>query len=193
MSFTVSVDDQVTPAINVLERLISGQDPTLREAAAQGAADEVRSHLEKRDRKPNALGGRRTHYWNDAAAQTFHEVKGDDIRVGIDHPGAALHYHGGTIRPKRAKFLTIPAVAEAHGRTARQFGNLVPIFFDKDTPGARSFGALIEHNDGGDINVIYWLTKRAEIPEDKTVLPKDADIVNAAIDAAEDALEAINE
>lgn len=194
MSLSLSITDQVTPALEDIAALLSGEDPGLREAAAAGAAEHLRGHLEKRNDTPNKLGGKRTNYWNDVAASTFHEVKGSDMVIGVDHVGAALHYFGGTIEPKRAKLLTIPASPAAHGKRAGEFENLAPVFFNRNKPAAKTVGALIRDDaPEGEFDVMFWLSTSADIPEDKTVLPPENDLTRAIIRAAEDALEAFNE
>ena len=43
------------------------------------------------------------------ASQTYRVESDTKGIVGYSHPGAGILHNGGTIRPKRAKFLTIPA------------------------------------------------------------------------------------
>jgi hypothetical protein len=186
MSLEVVLKDEVSEVVSVLAKLLDGEDETLLEAAAAGTAEAVRSHIEKRNDTPNKLGGTRTNYWNDVAASTFYRVTAPDFTVGVDHVGAALHYYGGTVKPLQSKFLTIPADPIAHGRRAREFGNLQPVMF------GRNLGALIDAEQE-EFTPIFWLVPEANIRADKSILPTDNDLVAAATAAAEDALEALTQ
>lgn len=186
MSLEVALKDEVSEVVSVLAALLEGEDETLLEAAAAGTAEAVRSHIEKRNDTPNKLGGKRTNYWNDVAASTFHNVSGRDFIVGVDHVGAALHYYGNPrmVHPE-GKVFTIPAIPEAHDKRAPEFGDLTMFYFN----GKKAIGGLKDEKD----QVVFWLVPELNIPSDKTVLPSDDALVAAATAAAEDALEAITQ
>jgi len=48
----------------------------------------------------------------------------DSIRIRVNQIGVRQRLLGGDIDPVRAKFLTIPAIAETYGHRAADFGNL---------------------------------------------------------------------
>lgn len=68
-------------------------------------------------------------------------------------PYARILHEGGTITPKRAKFLTIPLCAEAAAKRARDFDN---IFIRK--------GIIYQNLEDGKIRALYVLKKQVTIP-----------------------------
>lgn len=74
--------------------------------------------------RPNQVGGKRTHYYAQAARSIFYEVAGDEVTAHVSQIGLALHYYGGTVYPVNAKYLTIPIDPSAYGKSAREFDNL---------------------------------------------------------------------
>lgn len=86
----------------------------------------VVQRYEQLGQKVNRLGGQRTYFWQQAASATTSAVKGTTVTVTTAHRGVALHLYGGTVKPKGTseitgkpiRFLTIPAIAAAHGKTA---------------------------------------------------------------------------
>ncbi len=192
--YTIEILDTASPKVEELLSLLDGPNRNLLSDAAGGsAAAQLRAHFNARNNTPNRLGGERTNYWASVADSTAHQVTDDGFLLFVDHLGVTLHYEGGEIRPVNAKFLTIPASAEAHGKKAREFPDLVPIFFDKGTADTKSFGALIRPHDDDTFDVIFWLAKRAKITADKTVLPTEPELVNAALDGARDALDRVTQ
>jgi len=151
----------------------------------------VRQHLFSVDQThANKLGGKRTHFFADAARSTNFREEGSGVTVSINHVGIGLRYFGGEVRPQNAKVLTIPAIAEAHGRRAGEFQNLEIVW-----PKGRSTGALVEvqHTeikvmkdrrkgqegkfrikkvrDVGYGKVFFWLVAKATMQPDPSVLP----------------------
>ncbi|MCW5556615.1 MAG: hypothetical protein KIT22_02035 [Verrucomicrobiae bacterium] len=75
------------------------------------AANQLRSHFRGKDRTPNQLGGKRTHFWRQVAdsVQAPRLTNGGHaVVVSITHPAIAQKLKGGRIRAKRVSFLTIP-------------------------------------------------------------------------------------
>jgi len=115
-----------------------------------------------------------------------------------------LRYFGGTVRPVRAKLLTIPAVPEAYGKSARDFPNLgfaildgKPALVDKEPTFVkagkriRGFGVTPVGQLGG--RVFFWLAHETKHEPDPTVLPTDDDMIGAASLACERWLDRILE
>ncbi len=159
----------------------------------------LRDHLYQRDKTPNALGGKRTHFYAEAARSTHYEVQPDGVLFGIEKVGIRQRLQGGTIRPVNRKYLTIPAIAAAHGRRALEFDNLQFVRFGK---GASAPAALIEKPAGASVKgkkvaggkkftkatgykrrVFYWLVKSVNQKADPGVLPTEGAIRIAALDA----------
>jgi hypothetical protein len=83
------------------------------------------------------------------------------------------------ITPKNgSKFLTIPVAREAYGKRAGEFEDL---FFMRAGPRKTP---LLARDAGQGFQTMYFLTPKAEIPEDKNLIPFD-DLAEEARDSAE--------
>lgn len=87
---------------------------------------ELRAHFAKREREPNKSGWPKQHFWarRIRANTVLTEVSANLAVIDIAAPEFRMKLHGGTITPKEAKFLAIPARREAAGKSPRSFGNL---------------------------------------------------------------------
>ena len=105
----LSLKVQITP-----DFLISGREAA--EAARLGMSECVRDHLRRRNetRPPNRHGLPKSDYWADAADSVTSDVSGNVAAVNVEQEGAALHYYGGTVRPKK-KALAIPIAPSVAG------------------------------------------------------------------------------
>jgi hypothetical protein len=97
-----------------------GRLPGLLAVLGRELRQRLRTHFLARDQTPNARGGARTHFWREVAhsVQSPRLENAQTVVVGIAHPAIRQKVFGGAITPKRARALTIPLSAEAHGRTA---------------------------------------------------------------------------
>lgn len=166
ISIHITESDRATPR---LRQVVAGLQPVrLAPVAARAAQQAVKEHLYARDAVGNRLGGRRTHYYGQAARATSFEVQGPLVIVSVTQIGIRQRFYGGTITPKKAKYLTIPARAEAHGKTAREWGERLVL--------VRSRGgepvALALNSKSGPGLVMYWLKKSVTQAADRTVLPE---------------------
>jgi len=80
----------------------------------------------------------------------------NDLTVSSNLAYAGLHQFGGTIRPKKGKFLTIPATKEAKRYPARRFRT--PLHAVVNRRGTA--GVLLDDNDV----VQYYLVKKVTVP-----------------------------
>ncbi|MEI6166015.1 MAG: hypothetical protein WCS52_02365 [bacterium] len=156
--------------------------------------------------RPNKIGGKRTHYYADAARNVSYEVSGDGAEVKVHQIGIALHYYGGVIKPTGGrKYLTIPVDPEAYGRRAGEFNNLEIAWGLTKGGKPRPIG-LVKKNDwayktkknrkSGANEVVsasyeggkwmFALVLSATIPEDKSILPEDDTIQAAAMSSITD-------
>lgn len=83
--------------------------------------------------------------------------------VVVDIAGANRAYGDITIRPTKAKFLTIPLHSMAVGKTASQIPNL---FKPKD----KNILATVQN---GKLVAVFALAKRAFQPKDSSLMPSD--------------------
>lgn len=113
------------PALKDVRDLLKKVDD--REAAmrvvGRVAANAYRRHfLGLNQKHPNKLGGKRTGFWR-AVSKSVSVVSATKTRavIGIGHPAIAHKVYGGTITPKRTKYLAIPVDATAHGIGAKEY------------------------------------------------------------------------
>lgn len=144
----------------------------------RAAVNTITAHLRRLNReRPNALGGKRTNYYATAARGTSFALVGDnEVVVSIAQRGIRQRVFGGTLRPRAAKFLTIPAIPEAYGKRAREIPGLEFALL-----GGKP--ALVRPVAGGEPEVVFWLRRSVTQRPDPTVLPEAAtlraDIVRA--------------
>lgn len=198
VAITVTVPlDSATPA---LRSLIDGLRPEqLQPVVGRAARTVYRDHLIGLNAsRANALGGPRTGFYLKAAQGTSFTAEGDHVIIAIASVGIAQRYFGGTIRAGQngsgAKYLTIPASAESHGKRASEFNDL-ELLWGRNGPyalarrhatliriarrnatGTRKVGSRGEQ--GGEI--LFWLKKEITQQPDPTVLP-DSTTVGAAV------------
>lgn len=118
----IKVRDNVSPTLTFVLDQLRGDG--VNKVLGRAAVNLMKAHLRKLNtERPNKLGGKRTHFYNQAASATFSRENADGFTVTVAHTGFAQRYYGGPITPKRVKFLTIPFHADAHGRAASTFGD----------------------------------------------------------------------
>lgn len=160
------------------------------QAACRAGRTVLTRHFRQRDRVPNRLGGRRTHFWGDVLRSTqIGLVTGRYGTIVIGDSRFAQKLHGGPIVAKNVKHLAIPVNPEAHGLRPRQFeaGKDVKLFF------LRSHSqALLAHRVGegylAGFQVDYVLKARVFQKADPEALPGQAAFEGAVIAAAKDQL-----
>ncbi len=199
MSFSITIQDDVTPVLNQFRDRLQGRN--INPVIARAAANTVRAHLFDLDRQRiNKFGAARSHFYSQAAKSVHHEIGPDSVAVHISHIGAAQRYYGGTIRRLRAKALTIPACAEAYGKRAREFNHLMftllggkggkPALVEADRTAikiSKKTGKVkAEFKPGG--KVYYWLVPKAVQQKDPFMLPTTLQMTAALTNALEDYL-----
>lgn len=144
------------------------------QAAARGMEVLIIGHLRrKNETTPPPAGFPKTDYYADASDSVSCSSSGRVARVEVDHPGLAMHYEGGTVYPKK-KALAIPVDPSVAGIWPSEYSQQGHKLFK--TPG----GALGDSDTG---TILWALIPKATIPEDKTVLPTDDEIMTAAEEA----------
>ena len=165
------------------ERLIPDAH-TAAEAAVRGVEALIIAHLRKKNdgTKPNRWGMPKTNYYAEAANEKNVEasVDGATVRIEIDHPGLAMHYEGGTVRPKK-KTLAIPidpAVAGIWPSEANAYANEDEYALIWPKNSSHGFIKDVEQNQ-----LLWLLIPKATIPADKSVLPTDEETLKTAEEA----------
>lgn len=153
----------------------------------RAASNTTVAHLRRLNQeRPNALGGRRTNYYAGAARGTSFAVVDDStVVVSIAQRGIRQRVFGGTIKPRQAKFLTIPVHPLAHGKRAREFGDLEivfgaggrPVALARKASGTRRFG-----------EILFALRRSVTQRPDPSVLPANATLRADIVRAVESAV-----
>lgn len=153
------------------------------EAASRGIEVLVIEHLRKKNdnTKPNRYGLPKSNYYAEASNDVAASASGNKAKVEISYPGISKHYEGGTIYPKPGKkALAIPIDPEVAG--------IWPSEYDPTEKHEKTFispgGAIGDRETG---KILYILLPKVNIPEDKSVLPTDDEIVAAVGEAIREA------
>lgn len=154
------------------------------EAAARGLEVCVRRHLRAKDATAaHRPGFPRTGYWEDAAESVAARAEGRRAVVEVDKEGAALHYEGGTVLPRPGKkALAIPIDPRVAGIWPSEAGAIGTGGAD-DEPYALlwpkgSDHGFVKDTETGDL--LWLLVPKATIKADPSVLPTDAELLDAA-------------
>lgn len=149
---------------------------------------ELRDHFQARNEEPNSRGWPKQQFWariRTATAYTRATVAGAEITIA--DPAFNQKYYGGTITPKEGKYLALPAIAEAYGRSPRSVDVLQFYRFKsgaaalienaftrikigrKRKDGSRKVKA-VERSQRG--RVWYWLVRSVTQRKDERALPE---------------------
>jgi hypothetical protein len=140
---------------------------------------------------PNKLGGRRTNYWAGIAAKINSgdclEVSGNSATVtlgGETMPGLMRAFGPVTIVPGTktpgVKYIPLPARPEAYGMRPREFGTALMVFWGKSGPAGLAQKVPFKSNLKTKATVyrpglvMYWFKTEVTQPQDRTLLPTEA-------------------
>lgn len=182
----VTVTDQATPYLAKALAEMERKQP-IHQAMAEGAAALVQRHFAGLAVTNRNRFGVRGGFWQRMLAGTKGLATDTYAYVQMPRP-VALRYFGGTVNPVRTKYLAIPARAEAHNKSPRDFNDLrfVP------TKGRGKGGMLVrreqsrrgtKQRSGGE--ALYFLVRSVTVRRDESVLPTFQDLAVAASQAGE--------
>ena len=149
--------------------------------AARGVSNLLIRHLLARNQSAaHRPGFPRSNYWATAARSVQTAVSQDTATISIHAPGIALHYHGGVVRPVRAKRLAIPLRPEVADKNPRE-GAISHLFVIH----SKRSGKAVLAGKGGDGKVrAYWLLlSSATYSPNASVLPTTEELRSAALRA----------
>ena len=188
-------DGEIAKFLETLPNELTGA--TAREKVSEAAAESIRAHFKKLHATRHR-GVTSRSFYSRAAESVVAAPTSKDARVEIDHTGLALRYYGGRVEPtgktslitgKPITRLAIPVKgSEAEGKTPYDmrgadlklgFGKTA-LYLGKPTPGGK-----------GKLTPMFWLVKHTDHKPDKSVLPTDDEIADAAIDAVGDYIEEV--
>ena len=189
MSFTIDITDRATPAVEGArsELQLAGVKPEIGRAVVQL----VQQHFLRLNRsRANPLGGPRSNFYAQAAQNTRYDVLTDGVLVSVSQVGIRQRLEGGEIVPRNVKYLTLPAIAEAYGKRAREFPNLSIMW--RRIAGETRPVALVEatrptrgvKTDSAGGKIFFWLVKSVTQKADPSVIPTDQELADTAVEAA---------
>lgn len=203
LSLTVQIEGSATPALRaVIARMEDAEG--LHEAMGMAVRDRVQSHIASTKSSPH------TGWWGRAARSLKHESSATEASVYFTQRGVALRHYGGTVYQKEGgPLLTIPGenvpVVDGTRKAPREMEPLA--FLPARRPARKGVvGVLVEGELTGKTiktgkragqpatrpkpggSLLYTLMTEVSHSEDPTVLPTEAELLDAAGDAAADFL-----
>jgi hypothetical protein len=188
-TFQIKIDFDPLPQVKRLQA-IRGELKALidiNRAAANGAANVLRDHWIARNmsvqRKP---GWPASNYWTQVAESVSTTANSTEGTVHVKHPGVYYHLKGGTITPKRGKYLAIPLQPENKGVwPSEKFPSRKAAFLLTSKLGNKLLVTSEGKGKDRKLTLHYLLLESVSKPADATVLPQDSVILAAASKAAE--------
>ena len=164
-----------------LSQLVAALGPEGRKTLNAGAAanlfavvrDHIRRDAARRHATARKLGAAPTGHLEKAAGSVQKASDETGATVSVSSPGFGRVFRALHVRPVRARSLTIPVHALGYGRRASEVAAAHPLFRPK---GKDYLMADID----GEATVIYLLRRAVTVPQDRTLLPSDADLDRAA-------------
>lgn len=169
MAFQTRVTVETERLTTMMLRLISALGPNERtelyEAGARAAVNAAKRYHTIYDKAggwrgersfgsgSSDFGARVANRWNTVAFDAA------GAEIGNDAPHLRQKVKGGTIRPKKAKALTIPLTREAHGRRARDYESFTGRKLFTIPGGKALFESVPESAGGSKLRAVYALRK----------------------------------
>ncbi len=201
MRITLTEQDGASAVLAAIAEKVTSRKP-LHAVLGKRAEIELRGHFELRNSEGNKRGWPSQQFWaRIRTATAFASADETAARVVISDPAINQKIFGGTITPKESKYLALPAIAEAYGRSPRS----VPIALVFRFFRGKNMGALIEadrtnisfgrkRKDGSRKmtaersqtrgRVWYWLVRSVTQRKDDRALPPEEQMRAALLDAA---------
>ena len=180
---TIRITDQATPALARLAQAL-GRPRPITEAAAQATVVELQKHFLARNREPNKRGWTKQNFWTKEGRNktAIDDLQDTRATVAVASPAIAHKFTGGTIRPKRGKYLALPLTAEAYKAGSPSEGGMSGLVFAGGYQGRTAF---LGRRDGefGSFTRHYLLVKSVTHAPDPRTLPDPA-ILGAAVEKA---------
>lgn len=190
-AIAVTFEDNATPLLNELKRTLEDRVP-LHKAIADRAELLTRNHLIALDKHETArrLGATPTQYFKRKGEGVESRATKDAAIVTIPtgnnaggNPGLeafARVFGPVVVKAQVAQWLTIPAIAPAYGRRAREWGSMLTFIPLNEAT------AMLARTDGGQLTPFYWLKKEVTLSQDESLLPTDDEYAEAAEQGAVD-------
>jgi len=176
MSVRVIVNSDLQETIGLLEN----PGPILKGGGILARQEIQRHYFEKGKNERNRLGGKRTNFWAEVGRSVAApEIQRTSIKIAVTHPAIRQKVEGGTIKAKKAKYLTIPIHPDAHGKRARVLAEELGLELFPITSKGGSLLLVSADPDGG-ITPYYVLKKEVTQDPWPGSLPEERKVQEAA-------------
>jgi len=178
-SLSIKITDTAKPQLAAIADGLKNKRPMLI-MVGNRVRNLIRDHLIQRSLQVrNKLGAPTSGFWAKQARNVSNqkpEVAGDTVAISLEGPGMARAFGPLTIRPKPPKkFLTIPLIAQAYNKRAYRIADLFAVV--SRTTGK---GVLLRRGKNGVAVPWYALVKQVHQTQDRSILPTDPAITEAA-------------
>lgn len=192
MNTTVEITETGKPALQRLQT--ASRTGAVNRQIGRAVMKLLKNHF--RALPPNKRGFPTTHFWRRAASAMSFQADRDSIHVSVNQVGVSQRFLGGDIDPVRAKFLTIPAIAETYGHRAGDFSDLKVVRGPFKMYTGRFVSLALAPKDwkpnpaspDDSTGVYFWLVCHVSQLPDPKVLPTKDEIRQTALNAARAAL-----
>ena len=199
MELKIKIDAE--KVLKDLEKIPGDLRKVVLEASAEGVRESLDKHFMARQSEPRKDGFPMQGFWVGTKGKSVREsiqptvFTENDATITIKHAPLAhkVNLNPPQIRPGVGKkYLTIPAIAQAAGKSAANFPSLIFGFAQKDgSPSEKGKQAVPVLMDRNSKQVFYWLARKVQTPHDPRALPSDTELQDAAKSAAEEAIDAL--
>lgn len=184
---TIRVTDSATPTLARLGQAL-GRPRPITEAVAQSTVVELQKHFLARNREPNKRGWTKQNFWSKEGREktALADLQDSRAEVAVASPAIAHKFTGGTIRPKRGKYLSIPVSEEAYEAGSPREGGIDGLFLM--IAGGRAYLAARSGTGMSTTTVHYLLKSSVTHAPDPRTLPEPQTLATAAEKAGARAL-----
>jgi hypothetical protein len=203
--------DEIDAVVSLVKSIASGEADDFKKEIGKAVVSEVQRHYTDLNTEYHK-GYSRTGFYAAAAKNTTMEIQPDGVEIDVNKTGLGLRIYGGVVTPGKnpssytglpTKYLSIPAVVEAYGKSPAYFGNLRFVKFGIDGPAAlieksvkgatvSSTGKKVRNKypQAGTLGafgqrVFYWLVKETHHKPDPSIHPDMDKVGQIAQDAAQ--------
>jgi len=187
----INITDQLTPHLRNFNVAVTDRAPMMQKLG-EDLARALREHFRKRDSQPNRKGWPKRHFWNREGRNNTALTHYDAASATVTIASAAIAHKvkGGTVRPKRARALAIPAIAAAYkaiqpsamDKNFLEFipipksGGLVGMLVERQHDTLRSTKRGFKQGEKRGGQVWFWIVSQATHRADPKTLPPQADV-----------------
>lgn len=191
MKLQISIEDQLTPRLRDFNVAITDGAPMMQKLG-EDLAKALRDHFRRRNQQPNAKGWPKRNFWNKEGRENtaLTNYNATSATVTIASAAIAHKVKGGTVRPKRARALAIPAIAAAYkaiqpsamDKNFLEFipipksGGLVGMLVERQHDTLRSTKRGFKQGEKRGGQVWFWIVSQATHRKDTNTLPPEREV-----------------